>query len=165
MTQDPWSAPKGDGGLGLRQIGDRQQVVSLQIGDDDGGTVRHDLLGLGDHVAILGQDVLDQLIVLAEKGAALIVVLDGEPRALQPIAGEHLVDERQGDRLVIDLAEIIDPDVDGWRRAVDDRCLVVPRLLLLCGDAVTEQRRQQQQRGSGTPEPSGGCPRRDRAGA
>ena len=104
--------------LGLGQIGDAEQILSLEIGDDDGVALGQDLLGLGDDVAILRHDVLDQLVVLAEEGAAPIVVLDGETRALDAVVGEHLVDERQGHRLVIGFAEIMDFDIDRGRRAL-----------------------------------------------
>ena len=45
--------------LRLGQIGDGEQVVRLEIGNDNGGAVFQDLLGLGGNVAV-GRD--DQLL-------------------------------------------------------------------------------------------------------
>jgi hypothetical protein len=90
--------------------------LGLEISDDDGGTVLQDVLRLGDDVAFGGKDVLDKLVVLAEKLAALVVVLDGEPRALNAVVGENGIDERERHRLVVvSLAEIVDGDLGGRR--------------------------------------------------
>jgi hypothetical protein len=147
--------------LGLGQIGNAEQVLQLEIGDDDGVTLGQDLLGLGDDIAILRHDVLGQLVILAKKGAAAIVVLDGKARALKAVVGEHLVGERQGHRFVIGLAEIMDLDIDRRRRAFDRGGRSFQRPLLLRGGAVAKERKQEQQRRGGTPHGSG---RRKRTG-
>ena len=87
--------------LRLRQIGDGEQVVRLEIGNDDGGAVFQDLLGLGGNVAVGRDDVLDEVVFLAEELTALVVILDGEPRPLQTVVGEYGVDERERNRLLI----------------------------------------------------------------
>ena len=61
--------------LRLGKVGDGEQVLGLEIGDDDGGAVLQDLLGLGDDVAVGREDVFDEIVLLAEKLAALVVVL------------------------------------------------------------------------------------------
>ena len=135
--------------LGLGQIGDGEQVLGFEIGDDDRGALAQDLLGLGDHVAIGREDVLDELVILAEKGAALVVVGDGEAGALHAVVGQDRIDQRQRRRLVIGLAEIVDRDVDRRRRARNGRCRRVGRLLLLGNRAEAEQWKSEQQGGSG----------------
>jgi len=102
--------------LRLRKIGDGEQVLGLEIGNNDDGTVLQNLLRLGDDVSFGRNDVLDELVMLAEKLAALVVVFDGEPRALNAVVGENGIDEGERHRLVVvSLAEIVDGDIDGGR--------------------------------------------------
>ena len=110
--------------LRLRQIGDGEQVVRLEIGNDDGGTVFQDLLGLGGNVAVGRDDVLDEVVFLAEKLTALVVVLNGEARPLQTVVGEYGVDERERNRLLIFLAEIVDGDLDRGRFRLGGRRVI-----------------------------------------
>jgi hypothetical protein len=94
----------------------QSEVLGFEIRDDDGRTALQDVLGLGHDVAVGGKDVLDEIVVLAEKLAALVVVLDGEPRALDAVVGQDGIDQGQRRRLVVSLAEIVDDDVDRrWR--------------------------------------------------
>ena len=101
--------------LRLGKIGNGEKVLGLEIGDDDGGAVLQDLLGLGDDIAVGGQDILDEIVFLTEELAALVVVLDGEPRALDAVVGQNGIDEGERHRLVIGLAEIMDGDLDRRR--------------------------------------------------
>ena len=47
--------------LGLGEIGDGEQVGGLEIGDDEALALGENFLGLGDNVAVLRHDRLDQL--------------------------------------------------------------------------------------------------------
>ena len=100
----------------LGKVGHGEQVLRLEIGDDDGGAVLQYLLGLGGDVAVGGQDVLDEIVFLAEELAALVVVLDGDARAGDAVVGDDGIDQRERHRLVIGLAEIMDDDLDHRRR-------------------------------------------------
>src|SRR5581483_6196496 len=84
-------------------------------GDDDGRPALEGFLGLGHNIAVGREDVLDERVVLTEELAALVVVLDGKACALNAVVGENGIDEREGRRLVIGLAEIVDGDVGGRR--------------------------------------------------
>jgi hypothetical protein len=53
--------------LRLGQIGDGEQVVRLEGGNDDEGAVFQDLFGLGGNVAVDRDDVLDEVVFLAEE--------------------------------------------------------------------------------------------------
>jgi hypothetical protein len=44
-----------DRGLRFGQVGDGEQILGFEIGDDEGIALAHNFLGLGDHVAIGGQ--------------------------------------------------------------------------------------------------------------
>ena len=49
--------------------------VYIEIGQDEGVAAFQQLLGLGDHVAVLGQDGLDQLEIMADEASGLICLL------------------------------------------------------------------------------------------
>ena len=57
--------------LGLGQIGDGEQVLGLEIGDDEGIALGEDLLGLGHHVGVRRHDRLDELEGVADEAAGL----------------------------------------------------------------------------------------------
>ena len=107
-----------------------------------------------------GRKVFDELVFLAEKGAALVVVGDGEARTLHAVVGQDRIDQRQRRRLVIGLAEIVDLDVHRRRRSRHGRCRGVGRLLLLGNRAEAEQWKGEQQGGSGAPSACQNAPRK-----
>ena len=125
--------------LGLGKVGDGEQVLGFEIGDDDRRTLAQDLLGLSDDVAVGREEVFDELIFLTEKGAALVVVGDGEAGALHAVVGQDWIDQRQRRRLVIGLGEIVDLAVHRRRRSQNGRCCGVGRLLLLGNRAEGEE--------------------------
>ena len=63
-----------------------------------------------------GEDIFHQIVFLTEELAALVVVLYGDARTGEAVVGDDLIDKRERHRLVIGLAEIVDDDLDGWRR-------------------------------------------------
>ena len=134
-----------DGLLRLGEIGNAKQILGFEIGDDDRGALAEDFLRLGDDVAVGGKQVFDQLVVLTEEGAALVVVGQGKPRALQAVVGERLVDEGKRDGLGIGLAQIMNGNGDGWWRAVGSRRRGLRRALLLRDGAERKQRKKQQE--------------------
>ena len=61
--------------LGLRQIGDGEEIVGLEIGDDEASPSLQHLLGLGHDVAVLGNDGLDQVEGVADEAPAWLASL------------------------------------------------------------------------------------------
>ena len=114
-----------DGLLGLRQVGDGDQVRHFEVGDDDGGAIAKDLFCRLRHVAVGGDDRFFEHIVLTDETAALVVLDNGKTRALHPLVGDNLVEQGQRHRLVIGLAQVVDGDLRSFRRG--GRRLFSPR--------------------------------------
>jgi hypothetical protein len=97
-----------------------------------------------------GREVFDELIFLAEKGAALVVIGDRKAGALHAVVGEDRIDQRQRRRLVIGLGEVVDLDLHRRRRSRNGRRRSVGRPLLLGNCAEGEERKDEQQGGGAT---------------
>ena len=105
--------------LRFGQVGDGEQILRLEIGNDQSVAIGEDVLGLGDHVAVGGNDRLFHDEVLAEELASGVVGLDRKPRAGNAFVSEYLLEQRERWRFLIGLAEIDDGDLLGgkWRGA------------------------------------------------
>ena len=84
--------------LGFGQISHGEEAVRLEIGDDKALAGGESFLCLGDHVAVLRYDRLDELEGMADKVPCLIGLLQHEPRAFKALIGNGLlgVGQRQG---------------------------------------------------------------------
>ena len=143
---------------GLGQVGDGDEIVRLEIGDDEGVALGEDLLGLRHHVGVRGDDGFDQLEGEADERARLVGFLDDEARALDAFVGDDLLGIGERQRLLIFLAEIDDGhrrlDRHEARRRIGSR-----------GRRRGGRSRGRRLRGSGSRGVGGGSGRRRRGGA
>ena len=94
--------------FGLGQIGNGEQILGLEIGDDKGIAFGEDLLGLGHYVGILGHARLDELKGVADEATRLVRLLDDETRALDALVEDRFLRVGERQRFLVFLAEIDD---------------------------------------------------------
>ena len=82
------AAIENQGVLGLRQIGQRQEVLLLEVGDDQAVAGGELVLECRREVAVLGQGQLVESVGLAEEAAGRLVVLDRERGAGDALVGQ-----------------------------------------------------------------------------
>ena len=93
---------------GFRQIGQRQNLIGVQIQDEEAPAAGERLLERGDQIAALRHDHLAQRIVVAEKRPGGLVLGKRLTGAHQPFVGQAGVEQRERDGPVFFLGDVDD---------------------------------------------------------